>query len=273
MKVPRHLHGYTSSKPLLKEVPTPNALRPQLFAGMGASGDIYELRNLPRKLMDKIKKATYLGCGHSSDVWDLGDGTVLKITKEPAVIKVCSMLYQQPVLGLPKIHDVLSQNITHLGFQHMDWKGNPLPEKYVAIIQEKYDIFPEENWHLIEDPVKHLDMGTQPHRWARGSDNNAARGQEGADIAYQLAIIARKMKKQDVSHPLAQCAVAMSTLYQWMNQGILGKNAGLDIDHRDNWAVDAEGKTIMLDPIFTVRPPPKDRKVPPKEFSPYDLNP
>lgn len=245
-------------QPWPNAVPIPNPMRPQLFAGKGVFGDLYECHSMPRELLNKLKNASYIGCGLSADVWDLQDGTVLKITKEDAAIKICKFLEAQRTFGLPQVHRTYG-DIQRLGFRDNEkWKKSKILESpYTAIIQTKYDALDEDKWEKIQSRIRHLDLGDTPDRFGRGSDGEAARGQEGQDIAYQLAVVSRKVKKEDPSHPLAHCTVAMSTLYQWMKSGMLPPNAGLDIDHSDNWAQDMQGRPILLDPIFTVNPNPR----------------
>ncbi len=272
MKAPIHRYGahpraHERSWP--KEVPLPSVLRPQLFAGAGRNGDLYDCHNLPRDLVKKLKNASYIGCGLSADVWDLNDGTVLKITKEDAAIKICKFLEKTRTPGLPHVHRTID-GIRHLGFKNEDkWKkGKVSAPTYTAIVQTKYEHLEQEQWHRIKNELRHLDLSDEPDRFARGSDGEAARGQEGQDIAYQMAVVSRKIKKEDPQHPLARCTVAMSTLYQWMRSGMLNPNAGLDIDHSDNWAQDGEGNPIMLDPIYTVTPNPRARPITPSPDEP-----
>ena len=241
-----------------KEIPIPHILRPQLFAGAGVNGDLYDCHTMPKSLIKKLKNASYIGSGFSADVWDLNDGTVLKITRESAAVKICKYLEKNRVTGFPHVHKTID-GIRHLGFKDEDrWKyGKASTPSYTAIIQTKYDAIDPKHWEQIKTELRHLDLSELPNRFARGSDGEAARGQEGQDIAYQMAIVSRKVKKEDPLHPLAKCTVAMSTLYQWMHSGMLPPNAGLDIDHADNWAQDDSGAPIMLDPIYTVRPNPR----------------
>lgn len=261
MKAPLHRYGAVPGahrRTWPKEIPVPHLLRPQLFAGAGSNGDLYDCHTMPKELLRKLKNASYIGCGLSADVWDLHDGTVLKITKEDAAIKICKFLEKTRTIGLPHVHQTID-GIRHLGFKNEnDWKrGKVLAPSYTAIVQTKYDALDQTQWHQIKAGLRHLDLSEEPDRFGRGTDGEAARGQEGQDIAYQMAIVSRRLKKEDPMHPLAKCTVAMSTLYQWMRSGMLHPNAGLDIDHSDNWAQDDAGNPIMLDPIYTVTPNPK----------------
>lgn len=256
MKPPAHRYGAAPDahrRVWPSEIPVPHVLRPQLFAGAQFSGDLYECHTLPKDLIRKLKNASYIGSGLSADVWDLNDGTVLKVTKEDAAVKICKYLEHTKIYGLPHVHQTIP-GIRLLGSKDGNrWQENKkLAPTYTAIVQTKYDLIDDHTWNQIKGELQHLDLGGEPDRFARGSDGEAARGQEGQDIAYQMAIISRKIKKTDPQHPLAKCSVAMSTLYQWMKSGMLSPNAGLDLDHADNWAQDQTGNPIMLDPIFTV---------------------
>lgn len=271
MKPPLHRYGAVPGahrRAWPTKIPTPHILRPQLFAGAGANGDLYDCHSMPKELIKKLKNASYICSGLSADVWDLNDGTVLKITKEDAAVKICKYLEKNRIIGLPHVHQTID-GIRHLGFKDEDnWKrGKASTPNYTAIIQTKYDAIDPRNWAKITAEIRHLDLSEEPNRFGRGSDGEAARGQEGQDIAYQMAIVSHKLKKEDPQHPLAKCTVAIATLCHWMRSGMLHPNAGLDIDHPDNWAQDDGGTPIMLDPIYTVRPNPRTAR------SAWDLTP
>ena len=261
MKPPLHRYGtvpgaHHNSWP--NEIPKPHILRPQLFAGAGSNGDLYDCHRLPKELIRRLKNASYIGCGLSSDVWDLNDGTVLKITTEDATVKICKFLENKRTVGLPHVHQTFD-GIRHLGFKSENtWRRSKVLEpSYTAIVQTRYNALDEQQWEKIKKDLQHLDLSEEPNRFGRGTDGKAARGQEGQDIAYQMAAISKRLQRKDPQHPLAKCALAMTTLYQWMSSGMLHPNAGLDIDHSDNWAQDDSGNPIMLDPIYTVKPDPK----------------
>ena len=119
MKPPLHRYGtvpgaHHNSWP--NEIPKPHILRPQLFAGAGSNGDLYDCHRLPKELIRRLKNASYIGCGLSSDVWDLNDGTVLKITTEDATVKICKFLENKRTVGLPHVHQTFD-GIRHLGFK------------------------------------------------------------------------------------------------------------------------------------------------------------
>ena len=240
--------------PIHPQVPEPNRLRPQLFAGKYNNGDIYECRQLPQELWTKLKNATYMGCGLTTDVWDLHDGTVLKITKDEAAIKIANYLQSKPTPGLPKVVNVLNNRAKFLGYQEAkEWTQNKKLKDYTIIIQEKYEPLPDQQWDDICTALRHIDLSSEPQRWARSSDGEPARGKEGEDIAWSLAVTTRKIKNTDPHHPLATCTVAMTTLHTWLKTKTLGAKAGIDLDHQDNWAVDKNGNPILLDPIYTAK--------------------
>ena len=275
MNTSQHRYGIVPNAfqhPWPKKVPVPNALRPQLFAGAGENGDLYDCHRFPKELIKKLKNARYMGSGFSADVWDLNDGTVLKITNEDAAVKMCKYLEKHKILGLPHVHQTID-GIRRLGFkeEHKWQRSKWSTSNYTAIVQTKYDAIEPENWTAIQADLLHLDLSDKPNRFARGTDGEAARGQEGQDIACQMVLLSRRLKKQDPQHPLAKCSIAIFTLHQWMRSGMLHPNAGLDIDHADNWAQDKMGNPIMLDPIYTVRPNPKASRVmtTPVQAEPY----
>ena len=47
----------------------------------------------------------------------------------------------------------------------------------------------------------------------------------------------------------------MQTLHRWLRHHTLGANAGLDIDHQDNWGIDPHGQPVLMDPLFGVKKP------------------
>lgn len=260
MNPPLHRYGAVQGAHLQrwpKEIPIPHHRRPQLFAGAGRNGDLYDCHRMPRELIRKLKNASYIGCGFSSDVWDLKNGTVLKITNENAIVAICRFLEKNHTAGFPHVHQTVN-GIRRLGFKNENsWKRERVTaSSYTAIVQKKYDIISLEQWGDIKSCLQHLDFSDEPGRFGRGSDGKAARGKEGQDIACQMAMISNRLKKTDPSHPLAQCSVAIATLYHWMRSGMLDSNAGLDVDHSDNWAQDEAGHPVLLDPIYTVKSNP-----------------
>lgn len=254
----RHAVVVSAAKNWPKSAPVAHTLRPQIFGGRGVYGDLYSCHNMPDKLVRALKNATYMGSGLSSDVWDLNNGTVLKLTKEDAAIKICQFLKKQRTIGLPYVRELV-HDIKRLGFRDdKKWKPSKISEPtYTAIIQEKYAPLEFNQWERIKNSILHLDLGEEPDRFGRGSDGEAARGQEGQDIAYQLALVSKRIKQKDPDHPLAHCAIAMSTLHHWLKSGMLASNAGLDIDHADNWGQDRNGLPVLIDPIYTVKRNPK----------------
>ena len=250
---PRFRFGAFAHTPIAHDIPAPHRLRPQILAHASNGTHVYELKNLPRHLRTKMANATYLGGGLSSDAWDLGDGTVLKITKDDVVVRFCEALREQPVKGLPHTYAVYRGSAKQL--QH--GQGHRAERQAVRhiVIQQKYEEFPNELWAQVHASCQHVDLGDSPDRWARGSDNEAARGEEASDIVKELVRVMSSIKQQDPRHPLAHCLVAMQTLHRWLRHHTLGANAGLDIDHQDNWGIDPHGQPVLMDPLFGVKKP------------------
>lgn len=222
---------------------------------MAVAGMVFQIKKMPPSLRAKLKTSTFLGCGLSGYVWDLHDGTVLKLTREVDTIRLARTLLNEPVHGLARICSVISNVAKGLGFyangalrsnsRRIDSKG------YSAIVMTKYDPLPEDRWALIQRAWQHLDFSDKEDGFGRGPEGAPASGQLGSDIAHQMSIIARRIRKMDASHPVAQCIMSTTMLSKWLQSGQLHRHTGLDIDHRDNWGIDKNGNPIMIDPLYT----------------------
>jgi hypothetical protein len=193
------------------------------------------------------KKATYLGSGLSGDVWDLNNGTVVKITSENDALTFYEYLLNNPTPGLANVCAVVHQAAIKTSDHHASIK------RYTAVVMEKYETMNDSIWEKIVEKTQHLDFSDKPNRWGRGSLGEPARLKEGADIAYNIAVTSRKIKKIEPSHPLAHCSLAFTVLYQWLEHKKVSPYTGLDIDKADNWGLDSLGRPVLYDPWYTCK--------------------
>ena len=166
-------------------------------------------------LADAFEQASYLGGGYSSRVWSLNNGYVLKITKDPQVLTLMRSLRNKPQRGLPQVWYVSAP---------IQGRGHGL---WHAIVQTQYEPMPYDQWLSIVRTWKGIrwreqgfSLSNDKSRQALMTWQKRAVGTQQKQVLYRIATLLSRYKEMSV-----------------------------DLDHRDNWAIDPKGRPILLDPV------------------------
>lgn len=185
----------------------------------------FNWKKTPVWLQAALVNARYLGGGASSHVWDLGNGYVVKLSKDEVVCEAMARLLKRPVDGLPKVW--------YVGHKQVN-KGRSY---YTVVIQTKYQRIGRKVWREIKQSMYQAD--------AMFSRDTSSFNSQGRLACRQMWKLRRRVARSR-AHPLRGMAAALRRVHTWLHAS---RHWAMDIDHSDNWGQDQWGRIVLIDPV------------------------
>ncbi len=203
---------------------------------------VVDLSGLSDQLQEMLPKATFLGRGASSAAWKLDNSTVFKLTTDDAA---CAFHRWQQVEKKPHLPQILELGSVGVALSIFPAGTEPLWERWHFVVQPFYGPVEPQLWETLStvaQPVGASQCKSRPG-WGKTKNGLMAHGQLAHEHLVQLERVFSKEPR------LAQAAAAVSMLAVWWKQA--RGQPGLDVDKRDNWAMDTNtDELVLLDPVY-----------------------